>query len=75
MITKNSNRSESHRFRLTLADKVNLKHPNKIWTLHEITIHLISAPSCNDEFDLVDGSFSVSDIQDYFEYIIKNMKL
>ena len=75
MNTKNSNRNESHRFRLTLADKVNLKYPNKIWTLHQLTIHLISAPSWNNEFDLVDGSYSVSDIQDYVEHIIKNMKL
>ena len=25
----------------------------------------------NGEFDLPDGSYSISDIQDYFEYIIK----
>ena len=25
----------------------------------------------NEEFELPDGSYSVSDIQDYFEYIIK----
>ena len=25
----------------------------------------------NDEFELPDGSYSVSDIQDYIEYIIK----
>ena len=25
----------------------------------------------NDEFDLPDTSYSISDIQDYFEYIIK----
>ena len=31
----------------------------------------ISAPTWNDEFDLLDGSYSVSYIQDYFEYIIK----
>ena len=32
-----------------------------------------SAPTWNDEFNLCDGdgSYSVSDIQDYFEYIIK----
>ena len=30
------------------------------------------AQSWNDEFDLPDGSYSISDIQDYFEYIIKN---
>ena len=31
----------------------------------------ISAPTWNDEFYLPDGFYSVSDIQDYFEYIIK----
>ena len=31
----------------------------------------ISAPTWNDIFDLPDGSYSVFDIQDYFEYIIK----
>ena len=31
----------------------------------------ISAPTWNGEFDLRDGSYSISDIQDYFEYIIK----
>ena len=34
----------------------------------------ISASTWNDEFDLPDGSDSVSDIQDYFEYIIKKHK-
>ena len=31
----------------------------------------MSAPTWNDEFELLDGSYSVSDIQDYFEYILK----
>ena len=31
----------------------------------------ISAPTWNDEFELPDGSYSTSDIQDYFEYILK----
>ena len=31
----------------------------------------ISAPTWNEEFELPDGSYSVSDIQDYFEYILK----
>ena len=31
----------------------------------------ISAPTWNDEFELPDGSYCVSDIQDYFEYILK----
>ena len=31
----------------------------------------ISAPTWNDTFDLPDGSYSIADIQDYFEFIIK----
>ena len=32
----------------------------------------ISAPTWNDEFDLLDGSYSIYGIQDYSEFIIKN---
>ena len=31
----------------------------------------ISAPTWNDTFNLPDGSYSIADIQDYFEFIIK----
>ena len=31
----------------------------------------ISAPTWNEEIELPDGSCSISDIQDYFEYILK----
>ena len=31
----------------------------------------ISAPTWNDKFKLPDGSYSVLDVQDYFEYILK----
>ena len=31
----------------------------------------ISAATWNERFELPDGSYSVSDINDYFEYIIK----
>ena len=31
----------------------------------------ISAPTWNDKFELLDGLYSVSDIQDYFEYILE----
>ena len=31
----------------------------------------ISAPTWNDTFDLPDGSYNISEIQDYIEYIIK----
>ena len=33
----------------------------------------ISAPTWNDNFELPDGSYSVSNIQDYFEYILKSI--
>ena len=32
-----------------------------------------SAPTWNDKFELPDGSYSLSDIQDYFEYILKKL--
>ena len=31
----------------------------------------ISAPTWNDKFDLPDGSYLISDIQDYFDFIIR----
>ena len=31
----------------------------------------ITAPRWNDKFELPDGSYSVLDIQDYFEYLLK----
>ena len=86
MNTKISRTEEPHRFRLALADKFNLKNPNKNLALANLSIYYtwkniqpaynnnkfkISAPTWNDEFDLPDGSYSISDFQDYFEYIIK----
>ena len=32
----------------------------------------MSGPTSNEKLQLQDGSYSVLDIQDYFEYIIKN---
>ena len=34
----------------------------------------ISAPTWNDTFDLPDGSYSIANIQDYFEFMIKKHK-
>ena len=36
-----------------------------------LNLHIATINSKSDEFDLPDGSHSTSDIQDYFEYIIK----
>ena len=90
MNTETSKTSEPHRFKLDLKDKLNLKNPNKNMALANWSIYYtwknimseysnnkfkISAPTWNDPFDLPDGSYSIEDIQDYFEFIIKNMKL
>ena len=86
MNTENSKTNEPHRFRLSLADKLNLKNPNKNIALGNLSIYYtwkniksayknnkfkISAPTWNDTFDLPHGSYSIADIQDYFEFIIK----
>ena len=77
--------TEPHQFRLTLENKLNLQDPNENMVLVDLSIYYIwknvnsaynnkfkiSAPTWNDEFDLPDGSYSVSDIQDYFYFIIE----
>ena len=91
MNTENSQANEPHKFRLTLADKLNLKDPSKNMPLPKLSIYYtwkniksayhnnkfkISAPTWNDEFDLPDGSCSITDIQDYFEFVsLRNTKL
>ena len=86
MNTENSKTNESHKFILTVADQTNLKDPNQNKGSANLSIYYtwkyiksaqsnnkfkISTPTWNDEFDLPDGSYSMSDIQDYFEYFIK----
>ena len=86
MNTENNKTSESHRFKLDLTDKPNLKNPNKNMALSNLSIYYtqknikseysnnkfkISASTWNDAFDLPDGFYSIADIQDYFEFIIK----
>ena len=86
MNSENSKASERHRFRLDLTDKLDLKDPKKNMALANLSIYYtwknikskynnnkfkISAPTWNDTFDLPDGSYSIADIQDYFEFIIK----
>ena len=86
MNTENSKTNEPHRFKLDLTDKLNLENPNKNMALANLSIYYtwknikleysnnkfeVSAPTSNDTFDLPDGSYSIADIQDYFEFIIK----
>ena len=85
--TENSKTKESNKFIFQFTDKLNLKNPNnKNIGLVNLNIYYtwkniksaqsnnkfkISDSTWNDEFDLSDGSYSISDIQDYFEFIIK----
>ena len=86
MNTENSKTSDSHRIKLDLRDKLNLKNPNKNMALANLSIYYtqknikseynnnkskISAPTWNDTFDLPDDSYSIADVQDYFEFVIK----
>ena len=43
----------------------------KIKKFHKSNKFNITAPTWNEKFDLTDGSYSVSDIQDFFKFIIK----
>ena len=84
--SKNSKTNEPHRFKYDLIDKLDLKNPNKNMALGNLSIYYtwknvkstynnnnfkISAPTWNETFDLPDGSYNISEIQDYIEYIIK----
>ena len=86
MSTENSKTNELHKFSLTLADKPNFKDPNKNMQFTNLSIHYtwknikfaykhnkfkIPTPTWNDEFDLPDGLYSISDIQECFQYITK----
>ena len=86
MNTENSETNESNKFLYEFTDKFNLKNPSKNVALTNLSIYYIwknikseysnnkfkiSAPNWDDEFDLSHGTYSVLDIQDYFEYIIK----
>ena len=86
MNTKKRKSNEPRKLRLSLSDKLNLKNANKKIALSNLSIYntwknikstysnnkyKISAPTWNDTFDLPDGFYSISDIQDYFEFILK----
>ena len=88
MNSKNSRTSEYHVLVLKLTDKLDLKRGQKSVALSNLSIYYtwknmessynnnkfkISAPTWSDEFELSDGSYSISDIRDYFEYILKNI--
>ena len=84
MDSGNSEITDLRRLLLNLSDKVNLKRSDKYVALSNLSIYYawknikrlhknnkfkISAPTWNEEFELPDKSYSVSNIQDFFEYI------
>ena len=86
MNSENSKTSKAHVLILKLTDELDLRRGEKIIALSNLSINYtwknikssynnnrfkISAPTWNDKFELPDGSYSVTDIQDYFEYILK----
>ena len=86
MNTENSKTNEPHRFKIDLPDKLNLKNPQKNIALINLSIYYtwknikseynnnkfkIYASTWSETFDLPDGLYTIDDIQDYFEFIIK----
>ena len=86
MNTANSKTSESNKFVYNFTDKLNLKNPNKCIALANLSMYYtwknvkssynnnkfkISASTWNDTFDVLDGSYFIAALQNYFEYIIK----
>ena len=86
MNSENSRISEYHVLMLKLTDKLDLRRGRKTVALSNLSIYYtwknikssyknnkfkISAPTWNEKFELLDGSYSISDIQNYFEYILK----
>ena len=79
---KNSKMSDPHRLILSLKDKIELQRKDKCIALSNLSIYYtwkkifkksynnnkfkISAPTWNEELEFTDGSYSISDIQDYF---------
>ena len=84
MNSENSRTSEYHVLMLKFADKLDLRRDQKSVALSNLSIYYtwknvkssynnnkfkISAPTWNEDFKLPNGSYSISDVQDYFEYI------
>ena len=86
MNLENSKTSKSNVLELKLTNKLDLRIGEKTIALSNLSIYYtwrntrssynnnkfkISAPTWNDKFELYDGLYSVSDIQDYFEYVLE----
>ena len=86
MNPKNSKTSDPQRLLLNLIDKIDLSRKDKYISVSNLGIcytwkniknsyknnkYKTSAPKWNEKFELPNGSYSISVIQDYFEYVLK----
>ena len=77
MNSKNSKTNEPYKFKYDLIDYMALANLSICYTWKNVKSTYnnnkfkISAPTWNETFDLPDGSYNISEIQDYIEYIIK----
>ena len=86
MNSENSKTSKPHVLVFKLTNKLDLRIGEKIIALSNLSIYYtwkniknsynnnkfkISAPTWNDKFELPDGPYSVWNIQEFFEYILK----
>ena len=77
---------DHNRLLINLTDKIDLRRKERYIALSNLSIYYtwknikksyknnkfkISAPTWNEEFELRDGSYSIPDIQNHFEYILK----
>ena len=84
--SENSRTLKPYILTLKLTNKLDLRFGEKVIALSNLSIYYtlknikssynnnkfkISSSTWSDEFKLPDGSNSISDIQDYFEYILK----
>ena len=76
---ENCKACDFHGLLLYLLDKMTLKRTDKYNTSSNLSIYYpwkntkkaTSATTWNDKFELSDGSYSVSVIQEYFDYVFK----
>ena len=87
--TENRNMNELHKFLINLSQRLDLRSSDRHTVLQNLSIYYTwknirkqykknklktIAPTRNDEFELPNGSYSISNIQDCIEYTSKSTK-
>ena len=86
MNSENSKTPNAHKLKLHLTDRIDLQRGGDCVVLSDFSVHFtwksmksfyrnnrfkISRTSWYEEFELSDGSYFLSDNQDFFKYIIR----